>query len=417
MAGKGKKKKTEGFATGRQKTAAFLTALVLFAGTVLGIHFGYTERISEGPGFDSWVNPFKDASYSSLSANVHEDTVLLMGSSEFNHAREQESHPTKVFRGLGKDVMIVGSADSQSLINALTLAAVGDEMRGGKAVLILSPTWFMDDGMTSSRMDHRYSESLYLAMLKEDALPKDLRSALRDRVVELLPEGDKKERAVSYGKCYLDEEGAGHPLMRGYAGFRAFVLNERERISVNIQWIGLGKREAKRDLAKTTDREPDWQAMESDALAAFPKISAGNAFHMKDSIYRKRIAPVMKEKKDSMTARRYRRDCPELDDLDLFLKVAAAYDIEVELILTPLNGKWYDYCGFTKEKRDVLPGLLAKRLADRKGVTFVDLSDRGDEPGFLEDWCHPGGAGWAVICHHINDFVEKKEPADGSVGS
>ena len=45
-------------------------------------------------------------------------------------------------------------------------------------------------------------------------------------------------------------------------------------------------------------------------------------------------------------------ESPEYSDMELFLTVAKELGIEVEVIIFPVNGKWNDYTGVSREMRE-----------------------------------------------------------------
>ena len=47
-------------------------------------------------------------------------------------------------------------------------------------------------------------------------------------------------------------------------------------------------------------------------------------------------------------------ESPEYSDMELFLTVAKELGIEVEVIIFPVNGKWNDYTGVSREMREKL---------------------------------------------------------------
>ena len=73
-----------------KKLAAFGTALVLFVISVIVLHFAVAGRVTaEDGGFGTWINTYKDMSYKAVAENIGEDTVMYLGSSEFQHLQHQ----------------------------------------------------------------------------------------------------------------------------------------------------------------------------------------------------------------------------------------------------------------------------------------------------------------------------------------
>ena len=112
-----------------KKVAAFITALILFVGTALSVHTIAGEKLdTNNPFFGTWISTKKDLSYKAVSSNIEKDTVMMMGSSEFQYGNKTPYHPTNIFRKLGMNVMCIGAAQNQSLSHAVTLGAVAPKL-------------------------------------------------------------------------------------------------------------------------------------------------------------------------------------------------------------------------------------------------------------------------------------------------
>lgn len=64
------------------------------------------------------------------------------------------------------DPIYVGKAGYQSLTHAITLGAVGSQAANKKAVLIVSPQWFKENGVKSTAFEAAFSEEEYIALLE-----------------------------------------------------------------------------------------------------------------------------------------------------------------------------------------------------------------------------------------------------------
>ena len=112
------------------------------------------------------MNNYKDTSYSAISDNIKDDTVLFMGSSEFHHGAHTPTFPAKVLKKQGIDAMCIGSSYNQSLSHATALAAVGPKLKSKKVILMVSPSWFNPLGVAAhkSAFAVRFSETEYIGM-------------------------------------------------------------------------------------------------------------------------------------------------------------------------------------------------------------------------------------------------------------
>ena len=379
-----------------KKLAAFGTALVLFIISAVILHLTVAGRVAvEEGGFGTWINTYKDMSYKAVSANIDDDTVMYMGSSEFQHGKDTPYHPTEIFRSMKMDVMCIGAAYNQCLSHAITMGAVGPELKSKKAVLILSPSWFNGPGVEKDAYGVRFSESMYMAMLENPNLSDDVKKKIADRSEELLSNSPALQESVKrYDKIFLGK--GGNAADKAYFTMKKAFLSEREAINVKTAWKTTEEKDYRKFMETAKSGVPDWKGLISKADKEFKEISKGNDFHMDDRLYNQNIKPALKKEKNSSTARRFWKDSPEYGDLDIFLQVCREQDIDVELILLPVNGWWYDYTGFTADKRTGLTEQI-KEVADRYDVPLYSFFDRDYTDGWLEDAVHPAGKGWVEI--------------------
>lgn len=188
-----------------KKIWAFLTALCLFLIAVFCFHTITRGSLkTNNPDYGTWVSTYKDLSYDAISDNMEKDTVLVMGSSEMHHGRRTPYHPTNIFRKQHINAMFVGSAYRQCLMQATTVGAVAPKLKSKKVVLMLSPSWFGEGGVKKSAFAVRFSESEYVAMLRNKDLSLKTKKAVAKRTVELLGDDSAmQKRVIKYNRMFL----------------------------------------------------------------------------------------------------------------------------------------------------------------------------------------------------------------------
>lgn len=379
-----------------KKLAAFGTALILFVISVIILHFAMAKNVTvEGGGFGTWINPYKDMSYKAVSENIGDDTVLYMGSSEFQHGNGTPYHPTEIFRSMKMDVMCIGAAYNQCLNHAVTVGALGPHLKSKKVVLILSPSWFNGPGVEKDAYGVRFSESMYMAMLENPGLSVDLKKKIAERSEELLSNSPAlQENVKRYDKLFIG--GGKNAADKAYFGMKKVFLAEREAINVRTAWKTTEEKKYLKFMETAKSGEADWEALKKQSDEEFAGISKGNNYHMDDRQYKKSVKPAEKSEKNSSRDRRFWKDSPEYGDLEIFLQACREQGIKAELILLPVNGWWYDYTGFTAEKRTGLPEQI-KEVADKYDTPLISFFDNDYTVGWLEDAVHPAGKGWVEI--------------------
>lgn len=407
-----------------KKIAAFFTAFILFIICTIIVHFAVSGTLSStGKGFGTWTNPYKDLAYTAISKNIDDDTCLMLGSSEFQYGRKTPYHPTNMFRQLDMNAMCIGAAYNQSLSHAITLGSIGNNLKNKKVFLILSPAWFDKEGVKNVAFAVRFSETEYVEMLKNPNLSDELKRDIAQRCRTLLEEDPSLGGNVKrYTKLYVDEN-AGF-FERRYSRFRIGFLREKEAINVSTLWKFSGKKKYEefmhkkkgknnkaytpRDEKKLSLTKTDWDYMKDLAYEDYLKTPHDNQFHMLNRNYNKKIKPVLKKQKGAMVDRKFTTSSPEYGDLDLFLRVCDELGIESKIVLLPINGYWYDYTGFSRDARKVLPGQIKSVIDRHNGVHFVSFYDKGYDKGFLADVFHPTGLGWVDINQEAYDFFNEK---------
>lgn len=394
-----------------KKVAAFLTAVVLFCVTAASIHFFAGSRIeANNREFGTWINSKKDLSYNAVAANLHNDTYLMMGSSEFQHGNNTPYHPTAIFNQANMDVMCIGAAGNQCLPHAIAMGALAPDLKSKKVVLLLSPTWFGKNGIEGNEFSARFSESMYAAMLKNESLSDDLKQKLIDRTTKLLEVSPLMKANVDRATKVL----TGDRLNNGQTQktsledkvnyyIHSWIAQEKEKIGVGMMWKVSGHKN-NRTYEPQNAKEPDWDALKKQAEQEVEK-EFNNDLCMRDTLYNTKYKPILKERKDTETKRSFEKS-PEYDDLKLFLDICKDQGIEVKLILLPINGYWYDHTGFPRKNRDVIVEKIHK-IADDYGVELSDLYGEGYTKGWLEDNTHPAGKGWIEINEKVYEFFNK----------
>ncbi|MDD4377606.1 MAG: D-alanyl-lipoteichoic acid biosynthesis protein DltD [Eubacteriales bacterium] len=388
-----------------RKIAAFFTAVALFLFLVIAMHFATSDSMQmNNPRFGTWPNAYKDASYQAVAQNITKDTMLVFGSSEFHHGYKGPFHADKVLGKGDTNLMLIGAALNQSLSHAISLAALEPNVSNRKAVLVVSPSWFVREGVSDEGFGIRFSESNYMAFMENENISRSLKTEIAKRSETLLDTDPAMQtRVENYNKRFLNGETnlINNMLYRS----RKAVVYEKEKMSVltAISTSGLKKNKE----AKTSEKvaEPDWKSLYERAFA-YAKKNSNNDFYMIDRLYNRKIYPVLGAKKDSALNHSYGKS-PEYGDLEIFLKVCKETGIKPMIMILPVNGYWYDYTGFPKEGREAFHKKILE-IADEYGAETADFFDECYTPYFLEDAVHPGGKGWVRINEEIYKFYNEK---------
>ncbi|MEG0392606.1 MAG: D-alanyl-lipoteichoic acid biosynthesis protein DltD, partial [Anaerovoracaceae bacterium] len=341
-----------------------------------------------------------------FEAVLDKNTILLLGSSEFNYDKTLDMNyfPTEFFNqgGYETNIAILGAGGTQSLYHAITVAALSEDLQSKKVALIVSPQWFTEEGVAKDAFAGNFNGDTYLAAMENKTLPKELKEKIAERTETLLEGMDEKalEQVKENNSVSVEE-----------------TKNLVKKISIAIQSDFMTLK-AKRDVAKKIPEEaktfkiekkpagePDFSAMLADAEATGKEKTSNNTFGIHNSYFEQYVKADLAESRGISAY----STCPpskEREDLQLFLDVCKATGVEPLLIGVPFSGIWYDYISFPKAEREKQYQVIREVAAENK-VQLADLYGHEGEMYFLSDVMHIGWKGWVYIDESLYRFAKK----------
>lgn len=334
----------------------------------------------------------KSSSVDFIKASLRDDSLVVLGSSEFSTpARTVPQIPKQVFgtANYGLRLMLVGEAFDQSLWDAMALGALAD---GGlpqdKVVLILGLGQFTDGGLDNDSFGERFSYTLYQAFCANEDVPQELKDYVRQR---------------------LCEQGIDETTIRGGSpqnpidAMDGAVLSAMDDLRLRQGLMDV--REKAIPLAAGEPTTPDWEALQAEALATAQTMSTTNDWGVEDEFYTSQLEPALEGLKDARKEETYTAT-PEYDDLDCFLAVCDACGVEPLVVIQPSLGPYYDHIGITQETRAAAYQRIRDVVAVHPSAHVADFSDREYEQYFLFDIVHFGWTGWISAEQAIYDFAK-----------
>ncbi|HFR3106056.1 TPA: D-alanyl-lipoteichoic acid biosynthesis protein DltD [Enterococcus faecium] len=353
---------------------------------------------------------------SSMSANVlkgdaiknkalsEKQYIPFFGSSELS--RISPFHPSVLAEKYdrGYRPFLLGAPGTQSLSQYMMMRSAGDDLKNKKVVFIISPQWFVKDGVKTDYFNTYYSELQtydWLFSLKK------VTSADRYLARRLLTFSKVKENDTLTGILQTIKEGK-LPLPESLDQLHS-QWNMLKREDEIFSDIGLKDRQQKID--HESKRLPDhYQETELSILA--DKIgkqeTTNNPFGLKNDFYTHRIRSHEPELKQSQKDWDYRFS-PEFSDFQLILDQLAKNHNEVLFIIPPVNEKWSDYTGLSQE---MLQGFAKKIKFQLNSQGFNRIADFVNQAGtnyFMEDTIHLGWKGWLAADQQIRPFLEENQ--------
>lgn len=185
-------------------------------------------------------------------------------------------------------------------------------------------------------------------------------------------------------------------------GIHSYLVNDKSEMKLFLTSFVKGK--LRDDSHGKKKKDIDWNGLYKEAEKQGKHLVGNNKYGMYKRIYKRRL----KSKVEGHRIKNldYRLDSIEFKDLQCFLDVCKQEGIEVMMVMQPLNGRWSDFAGYPKEKREKLYEKVRK-LAQKNNVQLTDLS--GIEYGkyMFEDDSHLGLKGLVNFNEQIYKFYKQ----------
>ena len=362
------------------------TAVVLVTWLVLPAQ----QQGADGCDFGYVYSGAKSSSVPFVNAAMDDDTLLVLGSSEFSTpARLVPQVPSEVFgrHNYGMRLMCVGEAFDQALWHAMALGALArDGLPKGKVALIVGLGQYTDGGVDPATFKERFSFSLYRGFSENEAIPEGVKSYVRRR---------------------LREQGVDEVTVRAGAptnpidAINGTVMGQMDDLRLRQQLLEVkGSGIA---FAEGDPEVPEWPLIMEEARECARQMSSTNELGAEDTFYTKQLAPALEAPGGSRAQESY-GDTYEYDDLKCLLDVCDFCGIEPLIVIEPVMGPYYDHIGITPDKREAAYARIREVVAAHPTARLADFSDREYEPYFLYDIVHFGWCGWVSAEEALYDF-------------
>lgn len=309
-------------------------------------------------------------------------------------------HPSNFFlqNNKGFTPFLIGRGGTQSLIHFLSLSQFKGELHNQKVVIIISPQWFEPAGI---REDH-FSRNFSLLQAYNLAFNNELDPKLKKKAIKrllsfnlvkddvLLTELYKAEISNSFYekfKAILVKPAAflHKSILEKKDFFQSITLKEQKIINIDDEEI----------------KNKSFNYLLEYANQVGKENVTNNSLSIMDSYYNQYIKKDLKKYKNSYSNISYSTSV-EYDDLAMLIQFLHDADAKALFISVPVNGFWYDYTGFPKERRAEYYKKV-NHLITSNGYELADFSNFEYEQYFLKDIMHIGWKGWV----HVNEKLEE----------
>ncbi len=395
-----------------KKLRVIFSMLVLLGCIVFGILFAldkyYTSKI-QGRYYNAIDSELIYQKFKGLDLQEESlkrsDIINVYGSSELN-TKTVDSHPSNFFKKNynGFDVNLVGTGYCQSIIHAISLGAVDDSVKNKKLVIIVSPQWFNKDGLTPEQFNMNFSELQFYELLNNKELDSSVKNYISNRVNYLTSKDSSYPNMHIY--AYLNSKNDIFSkiiltVIEPYYKLENYLLKIRDK-SKTYEILEKYKTypSLKKDITSI-----NWQDEQNKANDIGKAKANNNQFYIINDVYNSSIKNNMQSYKDYYKGQSY-SESPEYEDLKVLLNICKQRNIKPLFVSVPVNGRWYDYGGFTKEERETYYHKV-KNLIDSYGYEVADFTTNEYEPYFLKDTMHLGWKGWLNVDKAIDEYYNK----------
>ena len=371
---------------------AFLISIVLVLITLVILNKTYIKKIEDyykvndnSVRYSTAFEKYKSKDI--ILENITPKTLVLLGSSELTTTINEEYHPKKIFNYEDFNIMQIGIGNSQNIIHAATIGAIGNDVRNNEIVMIQSIQWFDNkNGILKDAFLSRISSEHVYNTMANDKISKETKEKFINRVIELSSTNkvlNKKYR--SYKKYFVEEQG------NFITGEFLKLDNYFYKLKNKYEFF---KNKGRENYPLSGKKTPDynWKELDEKVTEQAKERTNNNDYQIDNTYYDKYIKTKYDQLKNSSKNTKY-DESKEYDDLDILLSIVKDLNLNMKFAILPANGKWSDYTGIDSEKRQVAYNNL-KEIAKKNNIEVMDYSSKEYEEYYMYDAMHLGWRGW-----------------------
>lgn len=394
-----------------KKILAFILASILSALTLGIVAVLYFKEVFEyykvsDNSVRYTVSDLKDKNSEILLSNITENTLVLMGSSELFVTNQKEYHPKQVLNFSDFNIMQIGEVDSQNIIHASILGSIGEKIPNKKVVLIESIQWFNRDGFVSQKLSNKISKEHVYRTMTNPKIKQETKKKFIERLIELsVDDTELNNTFKTYKAAFVD--GEFNPFIPLSASVEAYLYSLKNRMLFY-------ERREKENLALNSGSaySIDWENLEKSEIQKNKTTTNNNQYGIDNEYYLRFIKDKYENLKNSHNINNdpgyTDLNSAEYIDMELFLEIAKDLGVEVLVTVFPVNGKWFDYTGFTSERRKQTYTKILE-ITKPYNIEVYDASQLEYEEDYMYDPIHIGVKGWINLQKRLLEFQNNKK--------
>ena len=335
-----------------------------------------------------------------ITENITQNTLVLLGSSELTATINERYHPNKIFNYEDFNIMQIGTGYSQNIVQASTLGSIEGAMKNKKVAIVESVQWFAKGGLQNDAFLNKASqEHIYNTMIN-DKISKKTKEKLINRVIELTSNSKAQNDIYrKYKEYFIENKGS-------FIGEKMLALdNDIYSFKNKIQFY-VNKDKINYPFSGKNTPNYDWNSLTNNFVEEVKKTTNNNEYAVDNKYYNTYLAKNYSTFRDSNKGISY-LESPEYTDYEIFLDVAKELGMKVEVIIFPVNGKWNDYTGVSKEMREQAYRNIEEMAKKYDNVKVLNYGNREYDDYFLFDVMHVGVKGWMEVERELYKFAKQ----------
>ncbi|QDQ00040.1 D-alanyl-lipoteichoic acid biosynthesis protein DltD [Lysinibacillus fusiformis] len=329
------------------------------------------------------------------------NSMPLYGSSELN--RFDPFHPYNYVRATDApySTFMIGRGGMQSITHFLNFAAQEKNLKDKKIVFIISPQWFTEKGMSELQFSPNYS----MLHAYDLAFNKKIDATLRNDAMERLLQFDtvKRDHLLQAMYQYKMSEGKEKPIVGRFAMMAGHV--QKALLEKKDLYYSLFPN--KSHNLKSNDKLITNQTFEEQLqhAEAYGEKRVSNELMIENKFY-KRLEHSNLKKLAGFRKHEDYTESPEYKDFQLVIDVLKDAGAKPLFVSIPVNGRWYDYGDYPKDRRQEYYKKMEQVLT-AADVPYVDFTDHEYDPYFIMDTIHIAWKGWVYLDQELDKYWQQ----------
>lgn len=331
--------------------------------------------------------------------------TVIQGSSELSpQISDVPQLPSRFFPIKGMQTIVTNGRGYFQNLSQISVIGSENSNNQRKIALVISLQWFANEnGIDNKSFQSDFSPTQFYRFLSNENITEEHKKKYASRVDSLLTGESQFASEKLYAKIYTNDSliyKISNLLFKPYFIARQKMVELKDK---GLLYRKLSKLPEKEDVqAKEINWDEEYKKAEEEGKSEV----TNNEFMVRDAHYNKYIKDVVKSKKDSDKGIKL-MNSKEFVDYELYLDTCVDLGIKPYIILAPTNGRWYDYTGMPKQRRDDFYDKV-EQMAESRGFEVLNLKDEEYTPYFMCDTMHLGWKGWLKVDEEIYKHFKEK---------